>query len=320
MKQILYFTLLIFIFNGCKNSNNTKTSNEVLAVDSSVEKRPILCDSSPNVEDENERHELKFLQCLNLSDTSIVFKYLQEDSMKSYLGEIEKIEYIPYYSSNEHFIEIYPNNKTQIEGNIHECGFFEIQGELNSISVGRIKDRISKIPYIYWDEKYVIPNVLGDTAVFFRDSKNMEILVDKFCKAVNIENRALAESYINFPVAFNDSLHENLDFLWGEQNFKEWKDVITIISKDIPQYTHFIPLRVDTYNRGGIFIQKTENMYVSDDDIETYKYMTDYDCGQFFVYYDECIEDESKIFPKTYAMRIMRVDGELKISSFIYRR
>lgn len=47
--------------------------------------------------------------------------------------------------------------------------------------------------------------------------------------------------------------------------------------------------------------------------------MTDYDCGQFFAYYHESYEDEYKTLPETYAIRIMRINENLKICSFIYK-
>lgn len=317
MRQMLNFILLIFIFNGCKGENNTKTNSELIVINSFLENDSTRYDPFPK--QVNKNNELIFLQCLNFSDTSIVFKYLQEDSIKPYIGKVKKIQYIPYYSSSKYSIEIYPDNSRHSGTEILECGYFSIEGEFKSIEVGRINNKISVIPNLYWSDRCVMPNILGDTAVFWKDNKDVEQLINNFSKAVKLGNRKLAESYINLPIAFNDSLYDNMDLFWDKQFLGKWENMINIISKDIPQYVHFIPLRAENYNRKGIFIYQPQNMYISDDDTETYTYMTDYDCGQFFAYYHEPYEDEYKTLPETYAIRIMRINGNLKICSFIYK-
>ncbi|NDV66807.1 hypothetical protein [Bacteroides sp. 224] len=303
------------------NSEKTTNNNSCILNTTSVVKDVIVKDTTFQ------------LECLDLSDTTKVFKYLRCTNLGDYgIDKIEKIKFIPYYGSNEMCIELYPNNDSKI-AKFSSCGYFNINGSGGKY-IAKINNEIKILNYeVFIDTtdceiikrctNYNPPNILGDTAVYYNDRVEASKLIFNFCKAAKVKNMDLMKQYVSSPIAFNDSLHDNFEIFWTKCG-KYFDKSIDFWTKETLKNTFFLPLKKDfNYLRNGILTFKPLQTDIGDDDFDTLSGIDlNHAIGQIFASHNK--EQMEPEFPsinipnETYAMRVMRIDGKLKICSFLY--
>ncbi|MDR3286807.1 MAG: hypothetical protein LBT27_05140 [Prevotellaceae bacterium] len=305
---ILATTLICFISCNKQKTkkNETDVPIQINVIDTTIAKN---IDKTKNYEDtlelnkDNKKEPPIFLQCLEISDSTKILEWLEENEI-----DYSKftIYYVPYASDQK--IEIYPQNRGLSLNNIQWCGYFYIKQKMSII---QIDGELTK----YEDSKtnsYVDPNMIGDSCLFCTDREKIEQVVKKFIKAVKSGDKATAEKYIHFPVVEKIGHYEENEpeKFWAEFDLR-WK--ILINNKIDLNFIGFGQImdffNFSYYDRSGI--RYCEPQYVGND---RYYYddnvPNDYSCGYFSMQYED--ETESCV----YYMRIIKIDGELKICSF----